>query len=59
MYGRDAVDKLFDPQLPPGANTQELTRTLHPPAGATALIAVIGGDAIQRLGWWSVAPPLS
>jgi CBS-domain-containing membrane protein len=27
------------------------TRTLHPPGGATALIAVIGGDAIHRLGY--------
>ncbi|HDS16440.1 MAG TPA: HPP family protein [Proteobacteria bacterium] len=28
-----------------------LTKTLHPPGGATALIAVIGGDAIHRLGF--------
>jgi CBS-domain-containing membrane protein len=28
-----------------------LTRTLHPPGGATALIAVIGGDSIHRLGY--------
>jgi CBS-domain-containing membrane protein len=28
-----------------------LTRTLHPPAGATALIAVIGGDKIHNLGF--------
>ncbi|NTU60026.1 MAG: HPP family protein [Deltaproteobacteria bacterium] len=27
------------------------TRTLHPPGGATALIAVIGGDKIHRLGF--------
>lgn len=28
-----------------------LTKTLHPPAGATALIAVIGGDKIHTLGF--------
>jgi CBS-domain-containing membrane protein len=27
------------------------TRTLHPPGGATALIAVIGGERIHRLGF--------
>lgn len=28
-----------------------LTRTLHPPGGATALIAVIGGDRVHALGF--------
>jgi CBS-domain-containing membrane protein len=28
-----------------------LTKTLHPPGGATALIAVIGGDKIHSLGF--------
>jgi CBS-domain-containing membrane protein len=28
-----------------------LTKTLHPPGGATALIAVIGGDQIHNLGY--------
>lgn len=28
-----------------------LTKTLHPPAGATALIAVIGGEKIHSLGY--------
>jgi CBS-domain-containing membrane protein len=28
-----------------------LTKTLHPPGGATALIAVIGGESIHRLGY--------
>lgn len=27
-----------------------LTKTLHPPGGATALIAVIGGEKVHRLG---------
>lgn len=28
-----------------------ITKTLHPPGGATALIAVAGGKAIHELGW--------
>ncbi len=28
-----------------------LTRTLHPPGGATALIAVIGSESIHQMGW--------
>jgi CBS-domain-containing membrane protein len=34
-----------------------LTRTLHPPGGATALIAVIGGDSVHRLGYLYVVMP--
>ena len=34
-----------------------LTRTLHPPGGATALIAVIGGDSVWRLGYlYAIVP---
>jgi CBS-domain-containing membrane protein len=35
-----------------------LTRTLHPPGGATALIAVGGGDAIHDLGFSYVLAPV-
>jgi CBS-domain-containing membrane protein len=35
-----------------------LTRTLHPPGGATALIAVIGGDQIHQLGYYYVLIPV-
>lgn len=35
-----------------------LTRSMHPPGGATALIAVVGGDAIRRLGYWYVLFPV-
>lgn len=35
-----------------------LTKTLHPPGGATALIAVIGGDAIHRLGYFYILMPV-
>jgi len=33
------------------------TRTLHPPGGATALIAVIGSDNIHNLGFFYVLVP--
>lgn len=33
------------------------TRTLHPPGGATALIAVIGSTGIHKLGFWYVLIP--
>ena len=34
-----------------------VTRTLHPPGGATALIAVIGSAKIHNLGFWYVLMP--
>jgi len=34
-----------------------VTKTLHPPGGATALIAVIGGDRIHSLGYWYAVVP--
>lgn len=34
-----------------------LTKTLHPPGGATALIAVIGGDAVHQLGYLYILIP--
>lgn len=34
-----------------------LTKTLHPPGGATALIAVIGGDSVHNLGYLYVLVP--
>ena len=33
-------------------------RSTHPPAGATALAAVIGGDAVTALGWSFVLKPV-
>jgi len=35
-----------------------LTRTVHPPGGATALIAVIGPEAARGMGWAYVFPVL-
>jgi CBS-domain-containing membrane protein len=34
-----------------------LTKTLHPPGGATALIAVIGGESVHSLGYLYVVIP--
>lgn len=35
-----------------------LTKTLHPPGGATALIAVIGGSDIHAMGYYYVLMPV-
>lgn len=37
----------------------QLTATVHPPGGATALIAVIGGDQIHQLGYFYVIFPVT
>ncbi|PKB57708.1 MAG: HPP family protein [SAR202 cluster bacterium Casp-Chloro-G3] len=34
-----------------------LTNTVHPPGGATALIAIIGGGQVHQLGFWYVLAP--
>jgi len=34
----------------------QMTRTIHPPGGATALIAVIGGEPVHSLGWGYLMP---
>ncbi|MDF2382744.1 HPP family protein [Nostoc ellipsosporum NOK] len=36
----------------------QFTKTLHPPGGATALIAVTGGAKITSLGYWYVLSPV-
>uniref|UniRef100_A0A7C3Z0F6 HPP family protein n=1 Tax=Desulfobacca acetoxidans TaxID=60893 RepID=A0A7C3Z0F6_9BACT len=36
-----------------------LTKTLHPPGGATALIAVIGGPKIHQLGYLYIVMPVA
>jgi CBS domain-containing membrane protein len=35
-----------------------VTRTIHPPGGATALIAVTGGSTVHRLGYLYVVAPV-
>ena len=36
----------------------QITKTLHPPGGATALIAIIGSDKIKALGYMYVFSPV-
>lgn len=36
----------------------QFTKSLHPPGGATALIAAIGGTKIATLGYWYVLSPV-
>ncbi|MFV8369274.1 HPP family protein [Flavobacterium sp. LB2R40] len=36
----------------------QITKTLHPPGGATALIAIIGSPKIKELGYWYVLYPV-
>ena len=36
----------------------QVTKTLHPPGGATALIAIIGSQKIHALGFWYVVSPV-
>ncbi|MBS1773795.1 MAG: HPP family protein [Bacteroidetes bacterium] len=36
----------------------QMTKTLHPPGGATALIANIGSEKIKALGWMYVLSPV-
>jgi len=33
-------------------------RCIHPPGGATALSAVLGGETVQQLGYWFVLTPV-
>lgn len=35
-----------------------LTKSIHPPGGATALIAVIGSDQIHQMSYWYVLSPI-
>ncbi len=36
----------------------QVTKTLHPPGGATALIAVTGSAEIKNIGYWYVCMPV-
>ncbi|HQW68831.1 MAG TPA: HPP family protein [Flavobacterium sp.] len=36
----------------------QITKTLHPPGGATALIAVTGSVELKKLGYWYVVSPV-
>ena len=36
-----------------------MTKTTHPPGGATALIAVIGSERVEQLGFLYVLSPVA
>jgi CBS domain-containing membrane protein len=36
----------------------QITKTLHPPGGATALIAIAGSEKVKNLGYWYVLSPV-
>ena len=36
----------------------QITRTVHPPGGAIALIAVVGTEKIKHLGYWYMLSPV-
>lgn len=36
----------------------QITKTLHPPGGATSLIAVTGSSELKNLGYWYVISPV-
>jgi CBS domain-containing membrane protein len=36
----------------------QITKTLHPPGGATALIAIIGSEKVKSLGYFYVISPI-
>jgi CBS domain-containing membrane protein len=36
----------------------QITRTLHPPGGATALIAIMGSEKVKALGYGYVFSPV-
>ena len=36
----------------------QITKTLHPPGGATALIAIAGSEKVKSLGYWYIVSPV-
>ncbi|RAJ76523.1 HPP family protein [Chitinophaga dinghuensis] len=36
----------------------QMTKTVHPPGGATALLAIAGSPAIRKLGYWYILSPV-
>lgn len=43
--------------VPLAITGMHLTKTLHPPGGATAFVAAAGGSEIHALGYWYVLMP--
>jgi len=63
LYAAWGPDKYYEPAAAATAVAlsvmfMDQTKTLHPPGGATALIAVIGGDEINDMGYLYVVYPV-
>lgn len=64
LLGVTCARWLADPWLASGAAVglsillMHLTRSLHPPGGAVALVAVLGGEAVHALGYAFVLAPV-
>lgn len=43
--------------VPAAIALMHVTRTLHPPGGATAFVTAAGGSAVHSLGYWYVLTP--
>lgn len=43
--------------VPAAIALMHVTRTLHPPGGATAFVTAAGGSAVHSLGYWYVLMP--
>ena len=43
--------------VPLAIGLMQLTGTMHPPGGATAFLAVAGGEGVHSLGYWYVLAP--
>ena len=65
LVGVSVVQFVSDPMLAIGLAVSlailamSLTRSLHPPGGAAALTAVIGGAAVARAGFWFPLIPVA
>ncbi|KTG17258.1 MULTISPECIES: HPP family protein [unclassified Guyparkeria] len=64
VIGVAAADWIADPALAAGVAVggaiaaMQLLRCIHPPGGATALVAVIGGSAVHDLGYGYILLPV-
>ena len=52
------IDEIFYGIMTFAIAAMHLTKTLHPPGGATALIAVVGSDRVRVPGFFYVSIPV-
>lgn len=60
LFGGDAFPLWLAPAsaVSTAIVVMQVTKTLHPPGGATALIATIGSENVKALGYWYVLSPV-